>query len=195
MSDQNSTVAHQIRPDALMDEIGIKKDAYYAYLKHLGIKAGKDSEGKAYLEEEQANLVRLLRSHVQDGGKIDEFSISNLEESGDLVKAEETELAQESAAPCTEEPVAPGFDVDELVRGAAELAGHRMTMAQQLMLNMANQMTYDDLPEDVKAKVDDLREATSPKHQNLSAIASQLLTKWRSQRSQNPQPEAMEAAA
>ena len=49
MTDQNSAVEHQIRPNALMEELGIKKDAYYAYLKHLGFKAEKDSDGKAFL--------------------------------------------------------------------------------------------------------------------------------------------------
>ena len=81
MSQPNSVVESQIRPNDLMEELGIKKDAYYAYLKHLGIKAEKDSEGKAYLTEEQANGVRALRSHVKNGGKIEEFSINNLESS------------------------------------------------------------------------------------------------------------------
>lgn len=183
MSHQNSTVVHQIRPDALMEELGIKKDAYYAYLKHLGIKAEKDLEGKAFLDEEQANVVRLLRSHVQNGGKIEDFSISDLENNG-LVKADETDLSQQSGEAVSEEKKIPGVDMDELVRGAAELAGHRMTMAQQLMLQMANQMTYEDLPEDVKVKVDSLREATNPKPQNLAAIATDLLSQWRQQRTE-----------
>lgn len=81
MSDQNSTVQSEakpeIRPDALMDEIGVKKQTYYTYLNHLGIKAQKDSSGKAYLTNEQANLVRELREHVVAGGKIEEFAVSN----------------------------------------------------------------------------------------------------------------------
>ena len=181
---QNSTVERQIRPDTLMGELGIKKDTYYGYLKHLGIKAEKDSEGKAYLTEEQANLVGLLRSHVKDGGKIEEFAISS------MVKAEEASLGDQA------EPVqaqqAPGFDMEDLVRGAAELAGHRMTMGQQLMLQMAERMTYEDLPEEVRLKVDSVRQATNPKHQNLSELADQMLNQWRQQRQQ--QPEAAAAA-
>ena len=183
MTDRNSTVEHQMRPDELMAELSIKKQTYYNYLDHLGIKAGKDSKGRVYLTQDQADQVRALRSHVQDGGKIEEFSVSNLKANG-LVKADETELAEESAAQTSEEQQIPGFEAEELVRGAAELAGHRMTMAQQLMLQMANQMTYDDLPDDVKAKVDGLREATNPKPQNLSAIATDLLSQWRQRRAE-----------
>ena len=36
----------------------------------------KDDDGKAYLEPEQANLVRSLREHVLAGGKIEESAIS-----------------------------------------------------------------------------------------------------------------------
>ena len=70
MAAQNSTVEHQLRPDELMAELDIKKQAYYTYLKYLGIKADKDSKGKLYLTQAQANLVRELRSHVVGGGKM-----------------------------------------------------------------------------------------------------------------------------
>ena len=179
MADQNSTVEHQIRPEALRDELGIKKDSYYNYLKALDIKAEKDSEGKAYLTETQANLMRALRSHVLAGGKIEEFDVSN-GDAASLALAEKADLTQD-AGPDPQAQI-PGFDMDKLVRGAAELAGHRMTVAQQLMLQMADQMTYEDLPEEVQAKVDGLREATNPKQQNLSVMASDLLSQWRAKR-------------
>jgi hypothetical protein len=47
MADQNSAVEHQIRPDQLQGELGIKKDAYYTYLRYLGIKAQRGSDGKS----------------------------------------------------------------------------------------------------------------------------------------------------
>lgn len=176
MTDQNSAVEHQIRPEQLQDELGIKKDAYYAYLKHLGIKAMKDGDGKAYLEPEQANLVRELREHVIAGGKIEEFAVSS------MVKAEGSNLGDQAEVP--QDQQTPSFDMDDLVRGAAELAGHRMTMAQQLMLQMADRMTYEDLPEEVQLKVDSVRQATNPKQQNLSEMADQLLNQWRQRRQQ-----------
>jgi len=60
MSEQNS----MIRPEELMEELGIKKDTYYGDLNYLKIKAAKDYNGKAYLTNEQANLVRELRSYT-----------------------------------------------------------------------------------------------------------------------------------
>ena len=179
MTDRNSTVEHQLRPDELMAELDIKKQAYYTYLKHLGIKAEKDSKGKVYLTQEQANLVRQLRAHVIGGGKIDEFDVSNADPAA-LVKAESSQIG--AAGSESEGNSAQGLDMDELVRGAAELAGHRMTMAHQLMLQMADQMTYEDLPDEVKVKVDGVRQAANPKHQNLSSMATDLLSQWRQQR-------------
>ena len=184
MSDQNSTVQSEakpeIRPDALMDEIGVKKQTYYTYLNHLGIKAQKDSSGKAYLTNEQANLVRELREHVVAGGKIEEFAISNsLSVVGDSgLAAEMPEL------PSAEDPSAGfDFDMEALMREAANLAGHRMTLANQVVLQLASQMTYEDLPGDVQAKVDSVRTAATANVQP-GKIAADLLGQWRQRRQQ-----------
>ena len=180
MTDQNSAVEHQIRPEQLQDELGIKKDAYYAYLKHLGIKAMKDGDGKAYLEPEQANLVRELREHVVAGGKIEEFAVSNsLSVIGDSgLAAEMPEL------PSAEDPSAGfDFDMEALMREAANLAGHRMTLANQVVLQLASQMTYEDLPGDVQAKVDSVRTAATANVQP-GKIAADLLGQWRQRRQQ-----------
>jgi hypothetical protein len=188
MSDQNSVIEHQIRPEQLQDELGIKKDAYYAYMKHLGLKAGKDSEGKAYLEPEQANLVRALREHVVAGGKIEDFAISN---SNALSVVEGNQLAADLAEEMPTPDPATGFDMDLLMKEAANLAGHRMTLANQVVLQLASQMTYDDLPQDVKAKVDSVREAVVPTVQP-GKIAADLLSQWR-QRQQHTQSQAQAA--
>lgn len=179
MTDRNSTVEHQLRPEELMAELDIKKQAYYTYLKHLGIKADKDSKGKVYLTQAQANLMRELRAHVVDGGKIEDFEVSNVDPAA-LVKAEAGEV--DAAGQMPEAGTAQDLDMNELVRGAAELAGHRMTVAHQLMLQMADQMTYEDLPDEVRVKVDSVRQATNPKHQNLSSMATDLLSQWRQKR-------------
>ena len=192
MSDQNSVVEHQIRPEQLQEELGIGKDAYYSYLKHLNIKAQKDSDGKAYLEPEQANLVRLLREHVVGGGKIADFVIS-----GSLAVADGSDLAAEqpdsfpASESFTQEP-AGGFDMEALMREAAELAAHRMAYADHVKLQLASQMTYDDLPDDIKAKVDAVREAAVPSAQP-GKIAANLLDQWR-QRRQGPDQSQIQAA-
>ncbi|CAN5625119.1 hypothetical protein BH23CYA1_BH23CYA1_07170 [soil metagenome] len=196
MADQNSDdhpiaeteVAYQIRPDALMEELGIKKDAYYAYLKHLGFKAEKDLEGKAYLNEAQANSIRELRSHVSAGGKIEGFAVSNSDAA--LTRSESGGVDAWSApVPDVEVNPVQGLDLQALYREASELAGQRLTAGEQVVLAMASQMGYEDLHPDARAKVDNVRAATSPKF-NPQQIAADLLSQCRQQ-----QPEQTQALA
>ena len=181
MTEQNSVVEQQIRPEALMDEIGIKKDAYYAYLKHLGIKAEKDQEGKAYLTEAQANAVRALRSHVEQTGKMEGFVNSISNSNSELAIVSESSLLDQ-AAQTTTDPQGERLDdqFDDLIRAAAELKGQQLVLPQLVIRELANRMTYDDLPADVKAKVNSVREAASPKFQPAH-LADSLLAQWRSQ--------------
>ncbi|MGB6015845.1 MAG: hypothetical protein WBG32_14035 [Nodosilinea sp.] len=175
--DQNSAqaiVEHQVRPDDLMAELGIKKDAYYSYLKHLDIKAQKDGSGKAYLEPQQADRIRALRSHVVATGKIDGY------EETALATAEEAGLGD--TPPWTSPtPEADTPDLDRLIRQAQELAAHNMAMGDMVVMQLAQQMTFDDLAPDLKGKVTEVREATRPKA-NPAEIASRILGQWRSQR-------------
>ena len=175
--DQNSTqaiVEHQVRPDDLMAELGIKKDAYYTYLRHLDIKAQKDEKGKAYLEPQQADRIRALRSHVVATGKIDGF------EETALANSEESGLGD--AYPWTgPTPEAGTPDMDRLIRQAQELAAHKMAIGDLVVAQMAQQMTFDDLAPDLQGKVTEVREATRPKA-NPAEIASRILHQLRSQR-------------
>lgn len=183
MSDQNSAVEATIRPNALMEELGIKKDAYYAYIKQLGIKAEKDENGKAFLAEEQANYVRAIRAHVEAGGKIEEFTVSN-----SLVTSDAGAVgAVGMDVPVSEADPTVAFDMEALYREASEIAGQRLTAGEQVVLAMASQMTYDDLHPDTKAKVDSVRSSARPKF-DPQAIASDLISKCReSQQRQNLQ--------
>ena len=85
---QNSVPTNAIRPDELMTELDIKKDAYYKDLNYLEIKPDKDSEGKAYLTIEQANEIRGLRNHVKVTGSRKNYqssSIVRVDDSNELV--------------------------------------------------------------------------------------------------------------
>lgn len=178
---QNSDLAIQIRPDDLMGELGIKKDAYYGDVKFLGIKLNKDRDGKVYLEEEQANLIRSLRSYMsKNDGKREGFQL--IDGAGAIATMGNGAVMDAASAPQPEEPCA-GFDEESLFKEASEVAGSRMTMGERLVLQLAQQMSYEDLHPETKAKVDAVRQATNPKFQP-EAIAAQLLDKWRSQRSQ-----------
>ena len=193
MTDQNSAVAHQLRPEQLQDELGIKKDAYYAYLKHLGIKAQRGPDGKSYLEPEQANLVRALRAHVIDGGTIEDFVVSDYQPGHFLAVAGGGDLAGEmprGGQPRPEQEPAEGFDMEALMREAAELAAHRMAYADEVKLQLASQMTYDDLPDDIRAQVDAVRQAAMPSEQP-GKLAADLLSRWRQRRRGQKQVQAV----
>ena len=183
MSDQNSATLDQIRPDDLMGELGIKKDAYYAYLKHLDIKASKDDEGKAYLTEEQASQVRALRSHVEKTGKIEGFP--NSIESG-LVWAEPTDLLGEAVQQATQhnQQNDDRLNIGDIIRAAAELKGHQMVLPDLVKLELASRIGYADLPDDVREQVDRVREAANPKTR-AAQLASDLLQQWRGQSQQS----------
>ena len=173
MDDQNSVIERQIRPDDLMEELSIKKDTYYDDLKFLGVKAEKDNEGKAYLTEAQANLIRELRSWVNETGKRDGFPIRN----GAMVKAESTTLLDD-CTPSTADGDCPDLDLENLIHAAAELKGHQLALPDLVKLELADRMTYDDLPDEVKQKVDRIRDAANPKSQPAQ-LAETLLAQWR----------------
>jgi hypothetical protein len=178
MTDQNSGVDYQIRPEDLQEELGIKKDAYYAYVKFLSLKIEK-TDGKAFLSGEQADLMRSLRSHVLATGKMDGFSNTN---GGELTVSEESHLFTATEPEATQEiPLEENeVEVQRLFRAAAELKGQRLAMPQMVISALADRMTYDDLPDDVKQKVDAVKESTSPKPP--SQLADQLLQRYRTQR-------------
>jgi len=195
MSDQNSSQPHRIRPDDLMQELGIKKDTYYADLNDLEIKASKDENGKAYLTNEQANRVRELRSHVSQTGKREGFVSSSPEGiNGDLVhhqrsqeiaafseEAEEvdpsTTLRVDLEIPQAE---AGGYEenLEKLIYEAAQLKMQNLSAPHLVKLHLAQQMSEEDLPPEMREKVQQVRDAANPKFQP-SSVANNLLQQWR----------------
>jgi len=73
--------------------------------------------------------------------------------------------------------------LDDFIRVAAELKGQQLVTLQLVIWELASQMTYDDLPDDIKTKVETVREAFSPKLQPAQ-LATNLLNRWRDRKSQ-----------
>lgn len=160
-----------------MEQLGLKKDAYYGDLKYLGIQAQRDSEGKSFLDEEQFQLLVALRKHVEETGKRDGFQVP-----GDLATVAAGEMAGQESEPIhTEAPQAEQFDVQSIISEAAELAGSRMTMREQVVNAIAEQMTFEDLPADVQSKVQNVRASADPKGQPQK-VAAAMLSQWRQQK-------------
>ena len=179
MTEQNSTLESRIRPEDLMDELGIKKDTYYADLRHLGIKANKDEDKKAYLTVEQAEKVRALRSYVNKYNTRDGFTYGGLAVSSNNELA--TNPESEDIYVESEEP-ASNFDINALMRGAAELKARELAMPHLVTRGIADRMSEDDLPEDLQEKVAIAREVANPKW-TPAELAENLLSQYRSQRS------------
>jgi len=178
MEVQQTTEAPTIyRPEELQELFGIKKASYYNRLKHLGIEAHKDSEGKPYLDEAQFETLKALHDHINETGKMDGFINTN---NVSLVTTEKTniEVSPEEIYTVPEDPIAQ-YELDQLVRSAAELNAREIAMPALVKRAIADQLTEDDLPDDLKEKVNLAREAANPKL-TPAAIASKLLSKHRS---------------
>jgi hypothetical protein len=179
---QNSAPDNSIRPDELMVELGIKKDAYYKDLSYLDITPEKDSEGKCYLTIEQADRIRALRNYVIETGKRNGFennSIVKVDDSNELVS--DSSEAENEIYINRQEPTAQ-LD-SQIVREAEELAARGMAMKDLIKIQLASQMSFDDLSPDLQEKVNIAREVANPKY-TPATIASQLLTQYRNQKAQ-----------
>jgi hypothetical protein len=173
-------ISGRTTPEEACEALGIKKSPYYERLRFLGIKANKDDEG-TYLNAEQMRMMWDLNEHILRTGKMEGF-----QGGGQLALSESSGLALE----IPEKPEIPGIEEDdrdgleELIREAAELKVQQMAMPELVKLHLAAGMTEDDLPDDLKAKLEAVREAANPNpKQNAAAIASNLLTRYRATRS------------
>ncbi|MEM0978739.1 MAG: hypothetical protein AAGH78_00560 [Cyanobacteria bacterium P01_H01_bin.58] len=176
MSDQNSEVMTQIWPEQAMEQLGLKRDAYYSDLKFLGIKAQKDSDDRSFLEEEQFQLLVALRQHVVTTGKREGFQAP-----GELARVCGNDLSGEGNEIPEEVPQQPEFDFAGIIAEAQELAGDRLTMREQVVSAIASQMGFEDLAPEIQEQVQSVRAAADPKAQ-VQEVASALLTQWRQQR-------------
>jgi hypothetical protein len=179
---QNSVPTETIKPEDLMSELGIKKDAYYKDLNYLDIKPEKDSESRAYLTNEQADQIRSLRNYVNQTGKREGFTNSSIvmvDDSNEIVS--NNNEAENEIYINREEPTA-NLD-SRIVREAEELAARGMAMKDLIKIQLASQMSFEDLSPDLQEKVNIAREVANPKF-TPAAIAHQLLAQHRSQKAQ-----------
>ena len=203
MTKPNSAGNIKHRPESLIEKYGIKSSAYYQRIKFLKIKAQKDENNKAYLTDEQVEIMDALHEHVQTTGKMQGFvfhseggeeaselvvsATNDLDENaGKMTVSDKGELSQSKLDSVIEQQIPetqPNFsqDMEGLIRQAAEIKAQGLAMPDLVTLQLAQQMTFDDLPNDLKSKVTAVHEAANPKMQPAQ-VASQLLTQYRSNR-------------
>jgi hypothetical protein len=172
------------------ERLEIAKDTYYKRIKFLGLQHRRDKQNRTYLDDAQFQLMLDLDSHITNTGKMEGFSIARIEDSvtlnegsGALVNANGKvtihggrSLSQDIYV----EPAEPtaGMDIDRLLREAAELKAREMAMPALVKRALADKMTEDDLPEDLKEKVGLARDAANPKFTPAS-VAEALLSQYR----------------
>ncbi len=71
-------------------------------------------------------------------------------------------------------------DLDALIRIAQAKKAKQILQPELVMAHLVEQMTEDDLPEDLRRKIEQTRRAIRDPLANPAAIASQILTKYRS---------------
>ena len=185
-TDRNSATEMHYRPEEVQREFDIKTTQYYERIKFLGIKAHKDGQGKAYLDKAQFDRMKRLDQHIQETGEMDgfidsegsELAVSN---PANLAEANQGDLAESVPAP--EEPTIDNGLGKQIYRAAAELKASELSMIPQVVREVANRMTKEDLPEDLKVKVERSEEATRPNF-HPGAISDKLIEQLRQGREQ-----------
>lgn len=179
MTSQISTGNSQTRPDDLMSKYGIKKDAYYARIKFLGIQVMKDSKRRVYLTDDQVALMDELHSYIEETGKMEGF-VSNKNSSLAVRESSEIEEAAQQIELENKEVKSSEPNQDQfaaLVRSSAEFAAGmeiaKYTIAKQMQDNP------DLLPTDLKEQVEAAKANCSPKSQSPTAIADQFLKQYK----------------
>ena len=177
------------RPEDIQEMFGIKQRAYYNRLTFLGIEAYKDEEGKPYLDEAQVALLEKLDDYIKLNGKMEGFDGNN--GGASLIKTGDRNLTASANSnghhPTPDiyvEPEEPTeqFDINDLLRSAAELKAREVAMRDLITRKLADNMTEEDLPEDLREKVNLAREAANPKF-TPQEVAQTLLAQWRAKRS------------
>ncbi len=198
MIDQNSVPNDIIRPEDLQAQLSIRKDAYYADLRYLGITADKDTNGNAYLTFEQAEQVRAIRSYVNNYGTRKGFVYEKVDDESNIRSSlvtttnsdiESTQSNIGTEITTTEEDIyisetspTDDIDLDDMLRDAKEIAARNLSIRNLITVELANNMGYEDLDPDLQEKVNIARDAANPKKHQPKTIARDLLKQWRSQR-------------
>ncbi len=149
----------------------------------MGIKANKNLHGRSYLTIEQAEQVKnylLNNMHREENQDLDNSSIIKADDSN-LVASTNSNSAEDIYVK-PEEPSVQ-FDFNQLMRGAQEIKLRELATPDLLMRGIADQLTEEDLSDDLKEKLAAVREAVNPKW-TPAELATKILAQHRSQKAQ-----------
>ncbi len=171
-------------------------DKLEEYVKATGKMEGFEfsSEENSDVQEEPAAMVKV-DSDEQPSASSGENEEADSTSGGQLAVKGSSKLASKQSSKSSEPDsvieqeipqTQPNFSegMDGLIRKAAEIKAQGLAMPDLVTLQLAGQMTFEDLPDDLKEKVSAVKEAASPKL-NPASVASDLLAQYRSSRSGN----------
>ena len=179
------------RPEDIQGMFGIKKVAYYARLKFLGMEANKDENGKPYLDESQVALLEELDKYIKKEGKMEGFSASSIVKAGDSsLESSQSEISLNGSSPGEEIHVngsqVQGSSQQEQLAGLFRNAQQLRAETEVAKYILASQMTDEDLPPDLRNKVEAAKATVVPKShapnswtQEMLANAQQYLNQQR----------------
>lgn len=168
--------------DDILHRLGCGKDTFYKLKNHLGLQGNRDENKAVFFSEDDLAALELLKQHLDEGGKLDDFEVSALAIASDSNLAESSvDISPEDPEEIPEIDPLEGVDLEQLIREAANLRGEQIVTPQLVKLAIAGQLAEEELPPEVQERVKAIRAAANPKFQ-ADAIASQLLTKWRAGR-------------
>ena len=188
-----------IPTEKLIEELEIKKDAYYADLKFLGIEIIKNNLGKSYVTSDDAERMKSLRKWVNKTGTRRGFEYKGRNNSQEVEeKAQDSALIKSNSELRTQNselfihedeediyvtPDEPtdNINVDGLIREASELKAREIAMPELVKRAIADKLEEDDLPLDLQEKIGLAREAANPKF-TPSMVAEKLLAQYRLKR-------------
>ncbi len=168
----------------VLSRLGIGLKTYYSDIKFLDIKTQKDENRKAFITQEDFNLLIQLRRHIEKTGTRQGFEAQK----GELVVSEQSELTNTNPAEITstnnqidypqpEEPIATDEMGQQLFRAGAELKAKETAMPHLVVRAVADQLHEEQLPEDLKEKVEATKEAANPKW-NPGDLADSLIRRY-----------------
>lgn len=168
--------------EQILERLGCGKDTFYKWKNHLGLQGSRDENKAVFFSEDDIAALELLKQHLDDGGKLEEFEVGALAIASDSnLSQSSVDISPEDSEEIPEIDPLDGIDINQLILEAAELRGQQLVTPQLVKLAIAGQLTEEELPPEVRERVEAIRAAANPKFQ-ADAIASQVLGKWRANR-------------
>lgn len=168
--------------EQILERLGCGKDTFYKLKNYLGLEGSRDESKAVFFTEDDVAALELLKQHLDEGGKLHDFEVGALAIASNNNLAESSvDISEEDAEEIPEIDPLDGIDINQLIFEAAHLRGEQIVTPQLVKLAIAGQLTEEELPPEVRERVNAIRAAANPKFQ-ADAIASQVLGKWRAGR-------------